>query len=66
MTHYIVHYIKQKDPSSRNQYERLSEIYNSVKPLVKPLFSFEEGKTMVIFLKDNYPELEFELKPMGD
>lgn len=66
MTHYIVHYIRKQEFSSRNQYNRLSELYDSVKPLVEPLFNFQEGKAKVNQLKATYPELEFELKSMGD
>lgn len=66
MTHYIVHYIRKQEFSSRNQYNRLSELYDSVKPLVEPLFNFQEGKAKVNQLKATYPELEFELKSIGD
>jgi len=41
-------------------------LYDSVKPLVEPLFNFNEGKQRVKELSATYPELEFELKPMGD
>ncbi len=68
MTHYIVHYIRirKQEFQSRNQYNRLSELYDSVKPLVEPLFNFNEGKQRVKELSATYPELEFELKSMGD
>ena len=66
MTHYIVHYIRKQEFQSRNQYNRLSELYDSVKPLVEPLFNFNEGKQRVKELSATYPELEFELKPMGN
>lgn len=66
MTHYIVYYIKSQKFNSRSQYQRLSELYDSVKPLVEPLFNFKEGIAKVNQLKATYPELDFELKPMGD
>jgi len=66
MTHYIVHFIRKQEFHSRNQYNRLSELYDSVKPLVEPLFNFNEGKQRVKELSATYPELEFELKSMGD
>ena len=66
MTHYIVHYIRKQELHSRNQYNRLSELYDSVKPLVEPLFNFNEGKQRVKELSSTYPELEFELRLMGD
>ena len=66
MTHYIVHHIKKIDLHSRNQYDRLSDLYDSVKPWIEPLFNFVEGKAKVNQLKATYPELEFELKPIGD
>lgn len=66
MTHYIVHFIREQEFHSRNQYNRLSGLYDSVKPLVEPLFNFNEGKQKVKELSATYPELEFELKPMGD
>lgn len=66
MTHYIIHYIKAQQLHSRNHYNRLSELYDSVKPLVEPLFNFKEGIAKVNQLKATYPELDFELKPMGD
>lgn len=66
MTHYIVHFIRKQELQSRNQYNRLKELYASVKPLVEPLFNFNEGKQKVKELSATYPELEFELRPMGD
>lgn len=66
MTHYIVHFIKTTDLHSRNQYNRLSDLYDSVKPLVSQLFNFVEGKAKVNQLKATYPELDFELKSIGD
>jgi hypothetical protein len=66
MTHYIVHTIKTTDLHSRNQYNRLSDLWESVKPNVSQLVNFEEGKAKVNQLKATYPELEFELLPMGD
>ena len=66
MTHYIIHYIKTQQLHSRNHYNRLSDLYDSVKPLVEPLFNFQEGIAKVNQLKATYPELDFELKPLGD
>ena len=66
MSHYIVHSIKTTDLHSRNEYNRLSDLYESVTPLVSSLFNFVEGKAKVNQLKATYPELEFELKPIGD
>jgi len=66
MTHYIIHHIKTQTLHSRNHYNRLSDLYDSVKPLIEPLFNFTEGTAKVKQLKATYPELDFELKPIGD
>jgi len=66
MTHYIVHTIQKQKLHSRNQYDRLSDLWESVKPEVSQLVNFEEGKAKVKQLKATYPELEFELLPIGD
>ena len=65
MNHYIVHSIKAAI-SSKKEYDRLSDLHDSVKSLVKPLFSFVEGKNKVNQLKATYPELDFELLSIED
>ena len=66
MTHYITIYIKQKEMSSRNQYERLSDIYNEAKSKIAYAYTYNAGKLKLDWLKSNYPDMEFELKPIGD
>ena len=52
--------------SSRNQYERLSDIYNEAKSKIADTYTYNAGKLKLDWLKSNYPDMEFELKPIGD
>jgi hypothetical protein len=79
MKFYIAHYIKEQNFHSRAQYNRLSDLYESVKPLciwntkqmpefhrLEKFFDYKEGTLRVNQLKATYPELDFELKYIGD
>lgn len=59
MTHYIVHY-------TTNNTSQNKELWESLKDLLSTFVSFEEGNRRVKMLKSSYPELDFELKSLGD
>ena len=59
MTHYIVHY-------TTNNTSQNKELWESLKDLLSTFVSFKEGKRRVKILKSSYPELDFELKSLGD
>ncbi len=74
---YIAHYIKKQNFQSRAQYDRLSDLHDSVKPLClwntkqipefsEKFFDFEEGILRVNQLRATYPELDFELKSVKE
>ena len=56
-THYIQHYTKEKGSI---------DLYNSLKEELSVLYSYVEGKNRVNVLRATYPQLSFELRPMGD
>ena len=65
-SHYITIFIRKQELASRNQYERLSDIYSEAKSKISDSYNYNEGKLNLQWLNENYPEMEFELKPIGD
>lgn len=58
-THFIYAYTKDRT-------ERSIALYESLKDDLTSLFSYTEGKNRFNVLKSTYPELEFELRAIGD